>query len=248
MAEILLLNPRRKTHRRRMPAGLARYWRSHRRGRHHSRARAVNPRRRAHRRHYRNPRRYRRYAAHYRRRRRNPRNGQTTAVIREFIVPALIGGVGAVGMNIVWGALEPNLPASLQSGWAASITEAATVLLAAWALGKAIPDERHAIGVAAVGALTVIGYTVLMGIAPQILPAGTPGLSAYMLAGPTRYPLRGLAGPGLRAYMPRTMAGLGDLYSPAPVIQSGNFPQFEGDGAVNYGTVPCAGFSNDGSD
>jgi hypothetical protein len=183
-----------------------------------------NRRRRSHHKHHAR----RRYRAHNPRRRfrryRNPREGGSFGpIMPKYLMPALIGGVGAVGFDILWGYVEPKLPASLQGGWAATAAEVAVILAAMWGLDKALPRQRTKIGVAGLGALTIVAYNVVKGLAPQILPAGTPGLQGYMPA--MRFPMGGLGRvrPAIhfRGYMPRTFSGLNDLYDPASLIGAG---------------------------
>jgi hypothetical protein len=231
MAEqILLLNPRHKR-RRRMPAGLARYWASRRRGhnprrhhrRHHYRHRASNPRR-----HYR-----RHVRRHHYRRHRNPRDGIGGDIFGSYVVPGVIGAAGAIGFDILWGYVEPQLPASFQTGWVATLAELVTLWFAIKAADSMSPRNRQTIHRAGLGAATVIAYNALEGLAAQYLPAGTPGLSGYMPA--ARYQLGGMGrvvgGRRMAGYMPRTfsggLAGLQDMYySPAAVVQANPPEQF----------------------
>lgn len=208
--------------------------RRRRRSRSRRRIRASNPRRR-----------YRRF--------RNPRSGGGSfgPVIPRYILPAVLGGVGAVGFDVLWGYVEPKLPSSLQGGWAATAAEVGVILGSAYVLDKAMPRHRQGIGVAALGALTIVSYNILKGLAPQILPAGTPGLSGYMPA--QRFPLNGLAGGKLRpavrfaGYMPRTFSGLGDLYDPASLIgsQGRAFPAGAGATGVAVGANGCCSSGDD---
>jgi hypothetical protein len=232
MEHMLILNPyggrRRKNPRKhRMPAGLARYWAKHR---HHR-----NPRRRRH--HHRaharrNPRR-RHYQHHYRHRRRNP-SGLTPGsrdIFGEYLVPGTIGAAGAIGFDVLWGYVEPQLPPSFQNGWVATLAELVTLWFAIKAADSMAPRYRHTIHRAGLGAATVIAYNALEGLAQQYLPAGTPGLSGYIPA--QRYSLGRVVGPGmggLRGYMPRTFSGNGlaglEYLSPAAVVQANTPQQF----------------------
>jgi hypothetical protein len=221
MSQVLLLNPRR---RRRMPPGLRRYWAAKRRGRasnprrRRHRARASNPRRRSRRRAFfmSNPRRRSR-RSHARRYYRNPRSrggGSFTpgqgSVGAHYIIPALIGGIGAVAFDVAWGYGQQYVPASLQSGWVGTIVEAAAIWLVLAGVRKYAPRHFRTASAAGAGAATVLAYNALKGIAQQVLPSGTPGLSGYMPS--NRYPLGRIG-----AYQVRP---LGDYYSPAAVVQS----------------------------
>jgi hypothetical protein len=221
--QILLLNPRRRKRKGRMPAALARYWAKKRR------TRAVNPRRRRRRAHARrrhvavNPRRH--YRRHHRkvyavnRRRRshrrhaarrysNPRrmSARTSHLVKDLAMPAAIGGLGAVVLDISWGYASPMLPASLQTGMLASLAKVGIVVGLAMAVGKFMPGLRSKAHTAAVGAVTVQAYNFMKGLAQQTIGSSVPGLSGYI---PDYQPIR------LGGYMP---ARLGDLYSPAAVI------------------------------
>jgi hypothetical protein len=226
---ILILNPRK---RRRMPAGLARYWAHRRRNphrRHYHRARRVNHRRHHHRAHRRNPRRH-----HYRHhRRRNPSGlgGAGRDIFGDYLVPGTIGALGAIGFDVLWGYVEPQLPASFQNGWVATIAELVTLWFAVKAADSMAPKYRQTIHRAGLGAATVIAYNALEGVAAQYLPAGTPGLSGYIPS--SRFALGRMVGPGMMGnrmagYMPRQFSGLGDLgyLSPAAVVQAGPPQQF----------------------
>ena len=226
--QILLLNPRRKKRKGPMPAALARYWAEKRRTRavnprrrrrrhvavnprrhyrrHHRKVYAVNRRRPSHRRHaarrYPNPRRMsaRRYS--------NPRrmSARTSHLVKDLAMPAAIGGLGAVVLDISWGYASPMLPASLQTGMLASLAKVGIVVGLAMAVGKFMPGLRSKAHTAAVGAVTVQAYNFMKGLAQQTIGTSVPGLSGYI---PDYQPIR------LGGYMP---ARLGDLYSPAAVI------------------------------
>jgi hypothetical protein len=229
MQPVLFLNPRtrrrrrfyanrRRAHRRR-----ANPRRSHRR--HTYRARARNPRRR--RRHlFRNMRRrYRARARNPRRRRyRNPRSGGFTpgrgSVFSNYVVPATIGAVGAVGFDIAWGYVSPQLPATFQSGWASTIVELGAIWLLLEGVRRMSPRNYGTAAKAAAGAATVVAYKAVQGVAAQMLPSTTPGLSGYMPG--MRYSLGALG----RTRAPRRLRGLGDVYSPAAVIQQPPVRQF----------------------
>jgi hypothetical protein len=223
MEPVLILNPRRR--RRRMPAGLRRYWASRRR--------AKNPRRRrrAHRRHEyrarrrRNPRRYYR-RVHHRARRRNPIGAIGGGdIFSSYLMPGVVGAAGAIAFDVLWGYVEPQLPASFQNGWVATAAELITLWFAIKAADAMSPRSRQLIHRAGLGAATVIAYNALEGLAAQYLPAGTPGLSGYMpsntrMAG---FSLGRMVRPGMAGYMPRQFAGLGDFtttpfYSPGSVV------------------------------
>jgi len=207
-----------------MPAGLRRYWAGKRR------ARLTNPRRRRRsRRHVSvsiNPRRRRR--AHHRRysnpRRRRGRGGglgfsvkSPQAILHSAIVPAAIGGAGALALDVTMGYLSPYLPATLQAGWFNLAVRLAGAIGLGMVAGKFLGRERGR--VVMLGALTVAAYSTLKGL---VSSAGVtlPGLSGY--ADYTAYPLSPRMG-NLGAYMRGAtgtpgIQGLGYV-SPAPVVK-----------------------------
>jgi hypothetical protein len=239
MSPILLLNPRKKS-RRRMPSGLRKYWASRRRAsnprrRRHarSRVRASNPRRRRARARtvvYANPRRRRRrsHARRYSNPRRRQRGFASTpgrgSIIGNYVLPAAVGAVGAIGFDIAWGYAQPYLPSALQSGWVGTVVELAGIWAVLFGIKRYAPRSYRVASAAATGAATIVAYNALKGVAQQVLPSSTPGLSGYMPA--ARYPLGGLR--GLGAYQRNSLRGLGDLYSPAAIVQSPVPQQFGG--------------------
>lgn len=256
MSEILLLNPRRKRRgKRRMPAGLARYWASHRRRAtnprrrrrharrhvarvHHKRRRVrMMPvltnrrRRRAHRRHH-----VRRYRASNPRRRRFGGGGSSVrGMVKGYVIPGVIGGVGTLALDVVYGYVSPYLPAQLQAGWFGVGAKLAVILATGYALNKFAPRLRPKTQVAVLGATTVLAYGAIKQAVAGMLPAGTtiPGLSGYgggmgaYLPDFQRMPVRSLG-----AYMPRVGGGLADYYSPAAVIGAGPANAFNGLGRL----------------
>ena len=186
--QVLLLNPRRKRRGRRgMPAGLRRYWASKRRRlanprrrRRVARARRSNPRHRRVRAY--SARRSRRVYARsnprrMRRRRRNPRD-MTGTLLSDYLLPAGIGAVSAVALNIAWGYIAPNLPESVQSGMGALAAQAGVVIVAGAVLSRAMPRHNRGITAGVVGALTVVAYSA----ATQLLSGsgfGVSGLHDY---------------------------------------------------------------------
>lgn len=265
--QILLLNPRRKRRRKGrkgLPAGLRRWMAIHRRH-------ATNPRRR-HRRHARKANRARRirympvltnrrrrarrsYRVH-RRYARNPRRHggmrfSGLGMIKQYVMPAVIGGVGTLALDVVYGYVSPYLPANLQAGWFGVLTKLGVILGAGYAVGRFAPRLRHQAQVATLGATTVLAYGAIKQAVATMMPAGTtiPGLSGFgAYQDFQRLPVRA----GMGAYMPRP-AGmgaympprqLGDYYSPAAVIGAGPAQAFNGLG----GNAGLAGFDymNDG--
>jgi hypothetical protein len=263
--QILLLNPRprkrrrykhNRARRRRMPAALRRYWASKRRGSSHNRRRprrryAHNRRRfakRARRRSYAHNRiRYR--ARRYKHNRRS--FGMPRGIVGGYVTPAVVGALGGIGLDVIWGYLSPRLPAQLQSGWVGAAAKSATAIGLAVAGGRFVPRMRRQFHVAGLGAVTIIAATAIKGALQGMAP-NVPGLSGYI-----DYQSYALPGARLHGYMPRagTLGGLDDaMYSPAAVIQPPGTPvprQFGGYIAVQphmYGSGGFSGYdwTNDG--
>lgn len=160
MAEMLLINPRRKRR-----AGVRRMRRNPRRmsalQRQYFGGGRRNPRRRRRSRPAmttmaRNPRRrYRRARAAIRRFRRNPRgmggNFNLSHIMRDMLVPAGIGAAGALALDLAWGNLP--IPASLQTGTLAPVARIAGAVLIGIAVGMVAGKRNGAY--ATVGAMTV---------------------------------------------------------------------------------------------
>ena len=221
MESLLLVNPRRRRRKAkgrrkgRMPAALARYWSTHRRGRkrrhvarrrHARRAVAVNPRRR-HRRH------------HYRRVRRNPSlrglSGMGRGVVKGVVIPGAIGATGAVALDVVMGYATPYLPASLQSGWFNVAVKIAGAIGVGMVAGKVLGRDKGRI--VTLGGVTVVMYSVVRGLLKQVAPT-MPGLSGLGMQDYTPY------GRGMGAYMqgPTRTPGIQGLgyVSPAATVGS----------------------------
>ena len=131
------------------------------------RARSKNPHHRRHR--ARNPFRTKSHRRHGRR----ARNPFDTKGLMNAVVPAAIGGAGAVGLDILIAYLP--LPTSLQSGWGNYATKIAGSFAVGYLGGMALGKEKgHQI---TAGALTVSLYTILRALAQQSLGTSVKGLS-----------------------------------------------------------------------
>lgn len=233
MPQLLLVNPRKG----RMPPGLARYW-AKRRGRRRNprrrharrvhaargytvghkriRRRKLNPRRR-HRVHL--HRRRHHYAR--RRRHRNPRDFSVRSVTG-VLVPAAIGGVGAIGLDVAWGYGAQYLPAQVQTGWLAAAVKVAGAIGIGWGLRRFTPLRSEWVHAAVGGAVTVIAYQTLRDAAKNAFPdvKGLGGYADYIDYRVGAYMPGGA--PGMGAYMPGGAPGMG-FYNPAPLLDaSGN--------------------------
>lgn len=264
--QILLLNPRpsrkrrrykhnraRSRRRNRMPAALARYWHGkRRRSRSHNRRRSYRHNRRRSYKHNRR-RSYRHNRIRYRARRANRRTfGMPRGIVGGYVTPAVVGALGGIGLDVIWGYLSPRLPAQLQSGWVGAAAKSAAAIGLAVAGGRFVPRMRRQFHVAGLGAVTIIAATAIKGALQGMAP-NVPGLSGYI-----DYQSYALPGARLHGYMPRagTLGGLADdaMYSPAAVIQPPGTPvprQFGGYIAVQphmYGSGGFSGYdwTNDG--
>lgn len=197
LPQILTVNPMKKR----------RKYRSKNRLHHHHKRRASNPHRRHHR--ARNPhRRHHRY--------KNPLGLPSMGGLSNQLVPALIGGAGAIGVDVGLAYLSPYLPALLQSGWGRIAAQVAAAVGIGFGAGALVDKETGKAVMA--GALTITAYSALRQVLAPTLGASVKGLSgladfsdytpstnwsggyavgsnlsAYM--GPTR------SGPGVGAYM-----------------------------------------------
>jgi hypothetical protein len=165
MAEMLLINPRRR--RKASRAAPKRRRTSHSRRRRHNPIGALS---------YSPVRRRRRHAAHrVARRRRNPIVRRAaiggSLSIANMLKQALIGGVGALGVDVLWGKINPMLPASMQTTatgvGVGDAVKAAFTVLAGKGLNKA---TRGMSGKIAVFALA----SQVRDIASAMLPASMP--------------------------------------------------------------------------
>lgn len=250
---------RRKSRKGRMPAGLRRYWASRRAGassapkrrrRRRSVARAAAPPRRRRRRaamsmvrrrrranpRHRSVRRYvaRRHTAR-RSRRRNPRllgGLSVNSILHGTVVPAGIGAVGGLALDIVYAKVSPMLPTTLQTGIPAFITKAGVAIGLGMLGGKFLGRDKAK--VATVGAVTVLFY----GMLKTQLMASMPSLGLSGFQDFVTYPGRPMG-----AYMPSRLGaymkgGLGTL-NPAAFVNT-NVP------GSNMGNYSHDQWNNDG--
>ncbi len=118
------------------------------------------------------------------------------------IVPALIGGAGAIGVDVGLAYLSPYLPAFLQSGWGrigAQVLGAVGIGLAA---GKLVDRETGKAALA--GALTITAYSALrQALAPTLGSSvkGLSGLADFSDFTPTSWSGGYAVGANMGAYM-----------------------------------------------
>lgn len=212
MAEsLLLINPRRKRRHRAKNA------------RRHHRRRARNPFRAKHRRRSRNP--FVTYSKHRRRRHRarNPRHSRRrhrnpfgTGTLVSDLIPAGIGALGAVTLDIAWGYISPMLPTMISSNvYINAAAKGAGAFGLGWLAGMGIGKQNGRR--VTIGALTVIVYQLAENLIKQMAPTiPFAGVGAYL-------PAMGAYLPGPAAMLPNPAAMHG--YNPAPYLQGlGDIP------------------------
>lgn len=163
-----------------------------------------------------------------RRRHRNPRSMgglSLRGVLHSTVVPAGIGAIGGLTLDIVYGKISPMLPATLQTGIPAFAAKAAAAIGLGMLAGKFLGRDKAK--TATVGAVTVLFYgmmkTQLMASMPSlglsgfqdfVTYSGQPGMGAYM---PGAAAVGGRNPGMLGAYM--QSRGLGTL-NPAPYVNA----------------------------
>lgn len=161
-----------------------------------------------------NPRRGRKTSARrrHRARSRNPRlMGLSLSGITRQLVPAAIGGVGAIGLDIALSYLQPHLPASLQTGYLKTGVKIAGAIGLGMVAGKVLGGEKGR--AVTMGALTVVLYGAIRDAVKQMAP--TLNLGAVDYADNT-----------VGAYMAPQVG----YVNPAPFIQNENVGAYMSDG------------------
>jgi hypothetical protein len=164
-ASAVVAAPARRRSRRRNPVSSRKRRRGKRAGSvvsYSRRKRRVNPKymRRARRR---NP---------MRRRRRNPIEDMVST--RSVLAPAAIGALAAIGTQIVFGAISPNIPGQFTGGPFPFLFQAVIAVLAGVVVGKVMGERDGQIATA--GALTVAGVTAITPFIQSAFPQ-VPGLA-----------------------------------------------------------------------
>ena len=217
MAEMLLINPRRRTARRKTAAKR----RTHSRVRKNPMTMTTTVRRRVKRR---NPMHMmRRHVT----RRRNPiGTGMASSYLRD-VREALMAGAGAVVFDIVHGQIKRFLPTSLQvtpgSIGAGDAVRAVITVVVGQALNKV---TRGFSKKAAMASLTVQAHDLLKGFVPASLPLGY--MSPAMIAQGTNRvgPIRGTT--GMNAYMRPGPTPLLSAYTTGTPLLNGSVQRREG--------------------
>lgn len=168
------------------------------------RSRVKNRHRRHHARRASNPHRAHRSRRGHRRRVSNPFNLGGFS-LKQDLIPALIGGAGAVGVDVALAYTSGFLPAFLQSGWGRLAAQTGAAVLVGLAAGAAL-GKRTGAAVTA-GGLVVTAYSGLRQVLAPTLGQSIKGLSG--LADFSDYSRSGWDGaaltqaPQLSAYMPQ---------------------------------------------
>ncbi len=235
MSELLLVNPRRKrrvSHRRkarRMTALQRRYFgkgRSVRRRRSRRvEALEMNPKRRRRVRRRRGSTR-RGIGRRFRARAGRLRGFNVNSFMRETLLPSAVGAGGALGVDVILGYLNPNLPSFMTTGIGVPLTKIAAAIGLGMAAGM-VTDRRIGEQVMA-GAITVVAYNYLRTTIQTNMPALT-------LAGTGHY--MGYAGPAL-AFPDRLGLYVG---GPQPTVPPAIAAAIAANAAMNAGkTAPGA--------
>lgn len=133
------------------------------------------------------------------RRRSNPRN-PFKGIVNNQVMPALIGGGGAVLNDLLVNMLP--LPAQFKTGWMRHLSKAAGAIAIGF-VGRMVVNTRTADQLGA-GAMTVVGYNVVRDLAAQFAPQ-IP-LGEYLTMGEYLDPALGYYGAGLN---PSAVPGAG---------------------------------------
>jgi hypothetical protein len=211
LPQILTVNPMAKRRRKYRSKGHA----HHRR---HAR-RASNP----HRRH----RKYRRHS--------NPLSLPSMGGVEHELVPALIGGGGAIGVDIGLAYLSPYLPTFLQSGWGRILAQVGGAVGIGLVAGKI--GGRDTGKAAMAGALVITAYSALRQVLAPTLGTsikGLSGLADFSDYTPTNWSGGYAVGANMGAYM-RQGAYLGPARMGA-YLTSENAPPRIGMGAYAPGS------------
>lgn len=234
MAQMLILNPRGRRKARRAAPKAKRRSTSHRRARRHNPfPLALSPAR-----HHRRGRRH--GAVMHRRRRRNPigghRMGGGTSVVA-LLKDALIGGAGALAVDLGWGQINPHLPAALQTsqtgvGMGDAVKAGATVLL--WRYVKNPTVRKAAMGALITQVRDIASTFVPQGMAVAGLGYFVPGrvVNASARIGPNQAIQRSVS-PLLNRYLRPGVTPL--LNAAQPGTPSAARPSHSSDTAIREG-------------
>ncbi|MGH7745384.1 MAG: hypothetical protein ACREQ5_11420 [Candidatus Dormibacteria bacterium] len=152
------------------------------------------------------------------------------SITSETVIPAGIGAVGAIGLDVVYAYATPYLPNALTTGMIPYLVKLAGALGLGMVAGKIMGRSRgHMV---ALGATTVVAYGAIKGALSTALPT-VKGLSGY--ADFVDYSVAPRP-PGVGAYLTTggpvaAPAGRLGFYSPASVVGGGSASLGRGVGA-----------------
>lgn len=210
MASLMLVNPKRRRKSTRRKVSVKSNPRRKRRTTRKRRARR-NPI------HYANPRKRRTR----RRARRNPKFS-VRSIQRDALMPAAIGGVGALAIDVVYGALP--IPANFKTGVIGSVAKIAVAVIAGKVAGKMLGAK---VGEAmTVGAVTIQAYNAVKGFAQKQFPALPMG--EYLSGDFPTYSQMGYMNPApvsteMLSYAPGSQSGMGEYLSDMETDSSGAY-------------------------
>lgn len=167
MAELMLINPRKRRRRHKAKARVHRRRRRHVariRRRHSHMAFMSNPHKRRRRRHY--ARRSRGFLKGF---------GRGGGFINTQLMPAGVGAVGALGLDVLLGVLP--LPAAVQTGWARPVVRIVGAVALGYLAGMVTSKKTGEL--VAAGAITVTLYDIVKGFVVTsfpTLPMGDVGM------------------------------------------------------------------------
>lgn len=173
---------------------------------------------------------------HGRRRLSNPLKLPAMGGLEHQLMPALIGGAGAIGVDIGLAYAAPYLPAFLQSGWGRIAAQIAAAVGLGYGAGKVL--DRETGKAVMVGALTITAYSALRQVLAPTIGANVKGLSGLADFGdftPTNWSGGYAVGANL-GYVPRRVGAY---------MQQGAYMAKPGMGA--YMANPRLGYMNPGA-
>jgi hypothetical protein len=160
-------------------------------------------------------------------------------IVRNAVVPAALGAGGAVVFDVMYGYMQPYLPAAFQTGYMNILAKGAVAVGLGMVGMRVLGRERGRVMM--LGALTVTAYSALRS---AVAGMGIPGLSGY--SDYTPYPMgayiQGPTGtPGIQGF------GRLGYVSPAAVVGPTLSPRMGGLGAyMPMNVVPPMGDYGDG--
>lgn len=174
--------------------------------------------------------------------------------IEHALVPALIGGGGAIGVDVGLAYLSPYLPAFLQSGWGRIGAQVLGAVGIGFVAGKVGGRETGKAAMA--GALVITAYSALRQVLAPTLGASVKGLSGladFSDYTPTAWSGGYAVGANMGAYMPQ--GAYLTQSNPPPRIGMGAYLRSPGLGAYAPGSfltkqrmgayMPASGYTSE---